>query len=649
VRILVGEDFSNLSVGPFPCDNSAVGEYHYRPPAGNRGRWYESTNWHGWQPAGAWAVIEDDGRHRMLQALDTERPVRMLVTGDPLWSDYVVQLRVQPLTAGGFVGVAFRYRSSRSHYRLSLAGGERVELVRVCHQHRETLAGASFAYSCDRVYTLTVELSGGFIRASVEGGPTLEARDETYPLGRVALCATAPALFDVCTVTAEQGRGAVFVQTRDKQERELDGLREQYPQPKLWREIDTRGFGTGRHLRFGHLTGGDRLEMVLAQNLKLVPGNGDLATVRCLTAVNLEGEVLWQFGEPGSDPDAAMLTADVPVQLYDIDGDGRDEVLCLKNFKLYVLDGADGSVKNVFPLPRDPHEENRFGRLVGDSIIIANFRGLPRPRDIVLKNRYKQVWAFDDEFNLLWTHRGNTGHFAQPYDFDGDGRDELYVGYTLLGPDGDVRWSLDWGDHTDEIAIGSFDPERDDVQIAIVCGEEGFNILSPDGEVLYREHLGHAQRLSAARFREDLEGLQFYVVTYWGNPGIISLHDRRGRKLLEFEPTTTGSVLNPVNWTGWGTELALLSGSVLHGGMIDGHGRRVVLFPDDGHPELCAEAVDLTGDARDEVVLWDAERIWIYTQDEAFSGGRLYAPLRYPHCNASNYRAEISLPRWTSL
>ena len=61
---------------------------------------------------------------------------------------------------------------------------------------------------------------------------------------------------------------------------------------------------------------------------------------------------------------------------------------------------------------------------------------------------------------------------------------------------------------------------------------------------------------------------------------------------------------------------------------------------------LCAEALDLTGDARDEIVLWDLERMWIYIQDKPFQGDRIYRPVRYPHYNASDYRAEISLPGW---
>ena len=57
--------------------------------------------------------------------------------------------------------------------------------------------------------------------------------------------------------------------------------------------------------------------------------------------------------------------------------------------------------------------------------------------------------------------------------------------------------------------------------------------------------------------------------------------------------------------------------------------------------------LDLTGDARDEIVVWDPSEIWIYTQDDSPREGRLYKPKRNPHYNESNYRAIVSLPGWT--
>jgi hypothetical protein len=55
---------------------------------------------------------------------------------------------------------------------------------------------------------------------------------------------------------------------------------------------------------------------------------------------------------------------------------------------------------------------------------------------------------------------------------------------------------------------------------------------------------------------------------------------------------------------------------------------------------------NVTGDARDEVILWDQDRVWIYTQDNPTLGDRVYAPVRNPEYNESNYRTVVSRPGW---
>jgi len=45
-------------------------------------------------------------------------------------------------------------------------------------------------------------------------------------------------------------------------------------------------------------------------------------------------------------------------------------------------------------------------------------------------------------------------------------------------------------------------------------------------------------------------------------------------------------------------------------------------------------------------ILWDQNSTWIYTQDGPPPSGRVYAPIRSPDYNDSNYRANVSLPRW---
>lgn len=54
----------------------------------------------------------------------------------------------------------------------------------------------------------------------------------------------------------------------------------------------------------------------------------------------------------------------------------------------------------------------------------------------------------------------------------------------------------------------------------------------------------------------------------------------------------------------------------------------------------------MTGDARDELILWDPESIWIYTQDRPFQGEKVYKPERQPAYNESNYATAYSRPGW---
>ena len=106
-------------------------------------------------------------------------------------------------------------------------------------------------------------------------------------------------------------------------------------------------------------------------------------------------------------------------------------------------------------------------------------------------------------------------------------------------------------------------------------------------------------------------------------------------------------MLLPVNWTGKPQEFWILSPNVENGGGYDGWGRKVFEFPNDGHPDMAVMALDLTGDSRDEIVVWDPFEIWIYTQSDNPRPGKLYQPKRSPLYNESNYRAQVSLPGWS--
>ncbi|WP_159880992.1 rhamnogalacturonan lyase family protein [Paenibacillus puerhi] len=653
------DSFNQFSIGPFPYDpkHSAIGEYHYYPSEGNSGGWYDPVVYYGWLGP-TWIVTEDEGVKYMEQtrpqaAISSHWP--LLVKGDGRWRDYKLEVTVRPLSTASHTGILFRYQHARRYYFVGFSDG-RLALLKRDQQQITELASVPFAADCDTRYRLQADCSGSSLSVSVDGIPLLSAQDDSYAFGRVGLSSRMPAQYSDVLVTMTDRQHEAWTELHTADDRELAELRSRYPQPRLWKTIDFKHFGTARQIRFGHLTGGSELQLVLAQHQKR--GHKDAyAHISCLTAITLEGEVLWQLGEPSTLTDHALLSADLPFQVCDIDGDGFDEVIVARNFRLMILDGRTGEVKRSIPTPLSsasggelfsvPHHVYAFDRINVDAIRIANFSGNPTPTDIVIKDRYSRLWVYDSELTLLWSfHEGITGHFPYTADIDGDGRDEMFVGYHLVDHDGKLLFSLPVEtDHTDEILIGHWHPTNEEPLIAIASGEEGFMIADLQGQIVHKHMIGHAQRVSVGNYRPELPGLELCVSTFWGEQGIVYFFDGEGRLIHQFEPACNGNLLTPVNWTGDGQDLVLLNGNTQYGGLIDGHGRRVVLFPDDGHPDLCAEVLDLTGDGRDELLLWDAQRMYIYTQDRPAAAETVVVPEKYALCNASNYRGEFHYPR----
>jgi len=640
--------FEQFRIGDLPFDYSAVGEYHCLDPAPLPGGWVETTNHTGWGRLGNWQVVEDGGRRVMQQARLRQHGMPMLSAGDFRWQDLTLSAEVRLLSRHSQAGVMVRYQNNRTHYSLRLTGEGEVRLVRREHEDKRVLAEGRWQADFDRYHALRLEIAGNRLLAALDGSIILEVEDSALARGRMGLLATGPARFGRVEVEIEGAELARVTAEAQAESAEVESASARQPRPRLWRRIETPGYGTGRHLRWGDLNGDGRLEMLLAQYTAMLNG-GDFAFLSCLTAVDLDGRVLWQWGEPNRDH--GIIPADLCYQIHDLDGDGKEEVVCCRNFEICVLDGQTGQLKRSAPTPEPGPmatwlPEDDLFRIPGDSICFADLRGTGARRDLLLKDRYSNLWAFDDQLKLLWKFHGNTGHFPAVADLDGDGRDEVMVGYTLLDHDGTVIWRVEVEDHQDAIAIVAADPDHAGPLIALASGDGGTVVCDAHGSVRWRDRTGHVQRLTAARVRDDAPGLQFITKTFWGNPDIICIYDARGNRLASAEVPGSGAVLSPVNWRGDGVELLLASGSLRLGGLWDGRLRRVVGFPDDGHPTLCAEALDLTGDARDEIVLWDLDRIWIYTQDAPPPEGPVYRPRRQPHYNMSDYRAEISVPHW---
>lgn len=378
-------------------------------------------------------------------------------------------------------------------------------------------------------------------------------------------------------------------------------------EPTLVGTIDLTPGGTFTRLLLGDVSGDGRLDLVTMQP-DIITDNKLPHSVVALTAFELDGKRLWQVGTP--DPNAKRSMSDIPAQIYDLDDDGDNEVIAVINDKLLILNGAKGDVEVEHVLP-DPNAH--------DSIIIANFSGLNHPSDLVLKNRYDALWAYDRDFELLFTFTGETGFYPWPYDWDGDGRDELLAGCHFLDHDGTERWNClaDVDTVVDTVWAANLDPELDRAPEVIVGGGNT-NAYRADGTKLFGLDTTEAQNLVVGDFRPDLSGLE------------IAGLDRVNRTAEGYDALFIVSAQGELLWkesrevgSGWSTIVTMVpdwdkSGSprILAFGrsdqpptLYDGNFNVVATFPEKNSLFMVA---DLCGDSRQEVVAYTDTYAHIY-------------------------------------
>lgn len=344
-------------------------------------------------------------------------------------------------------------------------------------------------------------------------------------------------------------------------------------------------------------------------------------------AFDHQGRVLWQY----QDDDATMadIRTDSEFPIYDVDGDGRAEVVCARRVEgqlsLCLVDGLSGAIKTHVPYPRPDLIACDFR----GAIQVADLRGSGDARDIVVSWDYNYAGAFNERLEMLWEIELSTprqggdsrmghGHGVRCGDVDGDGHDEVLCGATLADHDGTVLWSRAdlpkvKGDHVDGAVIADV---NGDGEKEIFFATGGY-LLDASGKVLWGlgDKVIHGQCAQAGKLREDVDGLQIVLNDEnWsrnladGRTPLVYVLDKDGRELLKV-PCGAGQQ-GPMlgDWDGDGlSELLVPLDDRID--ILDGCGRTLGTIPKSmpgariGGPTELPFVGDVTGDSRAEVLV----------------------------------------------
>lgn len=402
-----------------------------------------------------------------------------------------------------------------------------------------------------------------------------------------------------------------------------------------------KGRRVGGDIRIGDLTGDGQVDFVAYRALGGIKPS-------FVGAFNIEGEVLWAVGDKGlcvEDADGGGTLQTVspdrpgPVAVWDIDGDGVQEVICflvdegiartskwnLEGVHLAILHGRTGEVKRrAAPeeLTRcDAYEdgEAHVPNYVHQRLMVADLVGNGRAQDFVVKLG-NDVLAFNHELEILWHYRnkyyrypGHAAYIPAVGDLDGDGRDEVNGGHFGLDHDGSVLWESFLGDNADSVLVEEWGGRT----AAIVSGN-GQVLDAAGGHLL---HLGdevvpHGQEVRSGNFRPDLPGREL-AIRYNGHHQDVMMVSAKGEILdcfwVDESPNNTG-----METVRWGADADLLYSPAA---LFDGYGRKVATLPGLPLPSggkmgwYHCFAADVCGDEREEVVLFDpyGDAIYIYT------------------------------------
>lgn len=365
----------------------------------------------------------------------------------------------------------------------------------------------------------------------------------------------------------------------------------------------------------------------------------------CMTLTDASGRILWQVGEPWSlqRPFSWNGHWNEFCDAADLDGDGQIEILLVHRDELRVYDGATGALRHIGKLPHSGFNYTRAVRtdLSGHDHVFTKSGTSSRTHtygnpSVLLDRDLEIVWQREVE---------GAGHFGNFADIDGDGLDELLIGFSLFDHDGTLLWGhapLSEGDHLDDSVIADLDGDGH-YELALAHDGHDATVHGDDGSLRFRVPMHHCQQIQPGRFYDDVPGLQLLFVDKPEGAAIereAVIVDATGRELSRHRtlgyysvvawPTELGSqslvrLERPIEVDGdtrvlWvapdGRELARFDARSSFGDHVRKFGLDRV--PGEGHYHGRSHTPalgDLNGDGRDELLISDRETVWVFDGD----------------------------------
>ncbi len=639
------DGFQELEPGDRPYFDSSDPAICYDARRGNLGSWSVASSLRQDGFDRAWVIRKDEGENYLAQTFtnlnDKNSPLSlithpMIVAGESLWSDYSIDVGFTPQAKFDKCGVVFAYKHTADFFFFGVEGNTVTlkhvqQSVTPLRPIEVTLASQPLVWTPGERLNATVTVRRNNVSTILNDSINMHAEAPSLS-GQIGLISDLPAKFHKVEVKLLSGEQRKL----SRRQRQLDRRSEihlaEHPIMVRWKRFDTGEFGASQNIRLGDLNGDGNKEIVF---VRPDASGSDLGS---LSAINLDGELMWQYGKLVKSDGCSSV--ELPVQIHDIDGDGSREVLFVSKGRLHILDGRNGKQIRRIRIP---------GAEGINSMIFGDLNGVGRDNCIIISDREHLLIALNEKGELLWEQDATSGSQPMVYDMDQDGRHEVLMGFSVFNPEGQLIYDVGAhiGDRCNGVSVyDMIQGEQHTPCLVYAAGDWGLIYYDFEGHLLKQNILGHVSHLGVANLDAESPGLEIFTSNQWGSKGLAHVLDASGNIRARFNSESGVFRCQMVNWKGDGEEFFISSADTISGGLFDFAGQLSVAFPADGHPVSYYLATDLQGDARDEIILWDLHELWIYTQEDNPRMGNTYSPRRIPLYNSSMYQMNLSTPGW---
>ena len=640
------DGFQELEPGARPYFDSSDPAICYDARRGNIGNWSVATSLRQDGFDRAWVVRNEEGKNYMAQTFtnlnNKNSPLSlvshpMLVAGEDLWSDYTIRVGFTPQAKFDKCGVVFAYKNPADFFFFGVEGNtvtlKHVEQsVTPLRPNEVVLDISPLVWTPGEELRATITVRRKGISTSLNDSINMYTEWQSPLSGKIGLISDLPAKFHSVEVKLLRGEQRKLSRKKRQFDRRSELHISDHPAMVRWKRFDTGEYGTNQNIRLGDLNGDGNKEIVFIR--PDVSGS----EVGSVSVINLDGELIWQYGSLRKCETCSG--AELPVQVHDLDGDGSREVIFVSKGRIHLLDGQSGKLIRRIGIP---------GTGDVNTLIFADLLGVGRDNCMLLSDREHMLKALNEKGELLWEQHTDSGSQPMVYDMDQDGRHEVLMGYSVFSPDGELIFDVGAhiGDRCNGVSVyNMLDGEKEIPCLVYAAGDWGLIYYDFEGHLLKQNILGHVGHLGVAELDLESPGLELVTSNRWGSPGLAHVMNASGMVKPGFLPGSGVFRCQSVNWKGDGEEFFITSSDTLRGGLYDGDGQLSVIFPSDEHPVSCYLATDLTGDARDEILLWDPNELWIYTQEDNPRMGNTYEARRIPLYNHSMHQMNRSAPEW---